>query len=371
MAKQSQQLPLMLAAMVLGVIAASKSRSGDAGQAMIMGSQAAFMQNQLSFSRDMEREADRVGFGVMTQAGYAPQGAAAMFEKLQYAARLNDNGSYPYLRSHPLNSERIADMQGRFQFKPGNAAALPLLMDHAMITARARVFTRPGVDVLRQWVDAAGASEFARASPAQQAGILYAAALSANELRDFKAAWTDYQATSAWYTQHFGLIPSDICVLPDGSPGATFFRLDLGDTPADHHTLAMAQSVVCRYGHSAFELVDPDAVGVGQQVLQNGGWQHSWGIGRHLLGSQIFDYWQDPWGNKHEHYCDGDLFTADVPTGVHAVSREAMAQWGPTMPRSFTKPSFTPASIVALFRNLRRSPDLTLSKLRTLAKIFA
>jgi len=188
MTKQSQQLPMMLAAMVLGVIAASKSRNGDAGQAMIVGGQAAFMQNQLSFSRDMEREADRVGFGVMTQAGYAPQGAAAMFEKLQYAARLNDNGSYPYLRSHPLTTERIADMQGRFQFKPGTDAALPLLMDHAMITARARVLTRPGVDVLRLWVDAAGASEFARSSPAQQAGTLYAAALSANELREFKAA---------------------------------------------------------------------------------------------------------------------------------------------------------------------------------------
>jgi hypothetical protein len=48
-----------------------------------------------------------------------------------------------------------------------------------------------------------------------------------------------------------------------------------------------------------------------------------------------------------------------------------MAQWGPTMPRSFTKPRFTPASIAALFRNLHRSPDLTLSKLRTLAKLFA
>ena len=181
MTKQSQQMPLMLAAMVLGAIAASKSRSGDAGQAM-------FMQNQLSFSRDMEREADRVGYGVMTQAGFAPQGAAAMFEKLQYASRLNDNGSYPYLRSHPLNSERIADMQGRFQFKPGTSAALPLVMDHAMITARARVLTRPGVDVLRQWADAPGGSEFARGSPPQQAGMLYAAALSASELRDFKAA---------------------------------------------------------------------------------------------------------------------------------------------------------------------------------------
>ncbi|VWX59521.1 putative Zn-dependent protease, contains TPR repeats [Burkholderiales bacterium 8X] len=190
MAKQSKQMPLLLAGMVLGMIAAGKSRSPDAGQAVLMGSQAAFMQNQLSFSRDMEREADRVGFGVMTQAGYAPQGAAAMFEKLQYASRLNDNGSYPYLRSHPLNSERISDMQGRFQFRPGTAPVMPLAMDHAMIASRARVLSRPGVDLLRLWINAADSGEFARSSAAQQAGILYAAALSASELRDFKQART-------------------------------------------------------------------------------------------------------------------------------------------------------------------------------------
>lgn len=200
MAKQSRDMPLMLAALVLGVIAASKSRSGDAGQAMIMGSQAMAMQNQLNFSRDMEREADRVGFGVMTQAGFAPQGAASMFEKLQYASRLNDNGSYPYLRSHPLNSERISDMQARFQFRgdgaaPNDASAGPrtatapaLRMDHAIVAARARVLSRPGVDVLRLWIDAASGTEFARRSPAQQAGMLAAAALAANELRDQRAA---------------------------------------------------------------------------------------------------------------------------------------------------------------------------------------
>jgi predicted Zn-dependent protease len=188
MDKQSKQLPLLLAGMILGAIAASKSRNGDAGQAVIMGSQAAFMQNQLSFSRDVEREADRIGYGVMTQAGYAPQGAASMFEKLQHASRLNDNGSYPYLRSHPLTSERIADMQSRFQLQPGAATPVPLAMDHAMIAARARVLTRPGVDVLRLMVNAPSSGEFDRGSAAQQAGTLYAAALAANELRDFQAA---------------------------------------------------------------------------------------------------------------------------------------------------------------------------------------
>lgn len=187
MAKQSRDMPLMLAALVLGMIAATKSGSGDAGQAVIMGSQAMAMQNQLNFSRDMEREADRVGFGVMTQAGFAPQGAASMFEKLQYASRLNDNGSYPYLRSHPLNSERISDMQARTPPR-GDGATPAAQMDHAIVAARARVLSRPGVDLLRQWIDAASGMEFSRRSPAQQAGMLTAGALAANELRDPRAA---------------------------------------------------------------------------------------------------------------------------------------------------------------------------------------
>ncbi|WP_205527254.1 VOC family protein [Solimonas sp. K1W22B-7] len=180
----------------------------------------------------------------------------------------------------------------------------------------------------------------------------------------------DYQATSAWYTRHFGFIPSDVQLLPDGSPAVSFLRLDLGETPADHHTLALAQGFAALYSHSAFEVIDADAVGMGQRVLRERGWRHAWGIGRHILGSQIFDYWQDPWGDKHEHYCDGDLFTASRPTGHHPVSRDAMAQWGPPMPASFTKPRLSFAKLVALVRNLRRSPDLSLRKLLTLARLF-
>ncbi|MFZ5528758.1 MAG: VOC family protein [Pseudomonadota bacterium] len=181
----------------------------------------------------------------------------------------------------------------------------------------------------------------------------------------------DFQATCAWYTRHFGFIPSDVQVLPDGSPAVTFLRLDLGDTPADHHTLALAQGFMPTYSHSAFEVLDTDAVGMGQRVLRERGWRHAWGMGRHILGSQVFDYWQDPWGDKHEHYCDGDLFTADLRTGVFPVSREAMSQWGPPMPASFTKPSLSPANLKAMWRSLRRSPDVTVAKLVQLARLFA
>jgi catechol 2,3-dioxygenase-like lactoylglutathione lyase family enzyme len=136
----------------------------------------------------------------------------------------------------------------------------------------------------------------------------------------------DYQATSAFYTRHFGLIPSDVQVLPDGSPAVTFFRLDRGETPTDHHTLALAQGLLSTFSHAAFEVVDADAVGVGHRVLRERGYQHAWGLGRHILGSQLFDYWSDPWGDKFEHYCDGDLFTAEAT--VLVPSRHGLVQVG-------------------------------------------
>ncbi|CAE7487025.1 mhpA [Symbiodinium microadriaticum] len=126
-----------------------------------------------------------------------------------------------------------------------------------------------------------------------------------------------YQAMSAWYTECFGLIPSDVEVLPDGSPAVAFFRFDCGDVPSDHHSIAMAQSFADKHAHSAFEVIDQDAVGIGQAMLRKRGYNHAWGMGRHILGSQIFDYWRDPFGEMFEHYCDGDVFTADVPTGIH------------------------------------------------------
>jgi len=180
----------------------------------------------------------------------------------------------------------------------------------------------------------------------------------------------DYQATSEWYTRHFGFIPSDVQVLPDGSPAVAFMRLDRGDKPADHHTLALAQTFAPALNHVSFEVIDPDAIGMGHRLLRDRGWKPAWGIGRHFLGSQIFDYWQDPWGDKHEHYCDGDLFTADQPTGVHPASRAGMAQWGQVMPKSFTRPKLEFSTLVALVRGLRNSPDVTVSKLRTLMKLF-
>lgn len=181
--QEKRQTPWVIGAMILGALAASKSP--DAANAVVAGSQALAIQNQLNFSRDMEREADRIGFGVLTQAGFEPQGFVTMFEKLQQAARLNDNGAFPYLRTHPMNTERMADMQSRQQLAGRTAATSPGI-EHGLMSARARVLSNPGVDALRAQVREADA--IAGQPRARQAAILYAAALAAAKLRNTEAA---------------------------------------------------------------------------------------------------------------------------------------------------------------------------------------
>lgn len=181
-AKDSAQTPWLIGAMILGALAASKS--ADAGSALMVGGQAVAAQNQLNFSRDMEREADRVGFGVMTQAGFDPLGFVTMFDKLQQAARLNDSGNYPYLRSHPLTTERIADMQSRLPLGAPHAVANAPTLLHAMMSTRAKVLSNPGVDALRSWLAQADDAGSRVLPVAQQAGTVYGAALAASLLRE-------------------------------------------------------------------------------------------------------------------------------------------------------------------------------------------
>jgi predicted Zn-dependent protease len=184
--RQGAQAPWMMGALILGALAASKNPG--AANAVIVGGQAVALQTQLNFSRDMEREADRVGFGVMTQAGFEPQAFVSMFEKLQQASRLNDSGGFPYLRSHPLTTERMADMQSRVAQGTAAGAVRPPEMEHALVAARARVLSNANVDALRTWSLEVAPARLVRLSAPAQAASLYGATLAAMKLRDFAAA---------------------------------------------------------------------------------------------------------------------------------------------------------------------------------------
>ena len=191
--QQARTTPLLITAMILGALAASKSP--NAAQVAIVGGQALAAQSQLNFSRDMEREADRVGFNVMTDAGFDSRGVASMFEKLQQASRINDNGSFPYLRTHPLTTQRIAEAQARRQLdlqqaQPNQATAsesAQARLLHAVMAARASVLADPGVDALRAMV-AQAQRQAAPGTDARNTGNLYAGALAAAKLRDFALA---------------------------------------------------------------------------------------------------------------------------------------------------------------------------------------
>lgn len=176
--QQQRQSPLMIGSMILGLLAAS--RNPQAAQAVLVGGQAVAVQTQLNFSRDMEREADRVGYAVATQAGFEPAGFVSMFEKLQQASRLNDSGGFPYLRSHPLTTERIADMQARHQLLPARVHTLPDAR-HALLSARARVLSQPHVDALRHFSQEGNTPH---TDPTRLAAALYAATLADIRLRE-------------------------------------------------------------------------------------------------------------------------------------------------------------------------------------------
>ncbi len=183
-ANSSRQSLVGMAALLLGVLAASRAgnSSGDATQAVIVGSQAAMVQGQLNFSRDMEREADRIGWGVHQGAGFAPQGMTAMFERLESAYRLTDSGSFPYLRSHPLTVDRIGEARARVDAVPATVARAVLrpTLDHQLMQARARVLMDTSVQSLRRWQ----ATEAGALTGGERLAALYASALASLELRE-------------------------------------------------------------------------------------------------------------------------------------------------------------------------------------------
>lgn len=109
--KQSQSAMLMMASLLVAVLAARSN--SDVSQAAIAAGQAGAIQSQLGYTRSFEREADRVGLETLESAGFDVRGMPGFFERLQRATRMYENNAPAYLRTHPLTTERIADMENR------------------------------------------------------------------------------------------------------------------------------------------------------------------------------------------------------------------------------------------------------------------
>ncbi len=143
---QKQDMLIPLAAMVLGALAARSSP--DVAMATMLGGQGYAMQRQLNFSRDAEREADRVGLQILGEGGFDTSGMVAFFGRLQSATRAYNDSAPAYLQSHPLTTERIADIQARIRDQ--RYRQRPDSIEFQLIRARVRVLQDPSAQGLRE-----------------------------------------------------------------------------------------------------------------------------------------------------------------------------------------------------------------------------
>ncbi|KAK4032705.1 Metapyrocatechase 2 [Parachaetomium inaequale] len=156
-----------------------------------------------------------------------------------------------------------------------------------------------------------------------------------HKLGHFGCCVTDFAKAFEFYTTRFNLKPSDVIHDPAGRDVTTFLHLDRGMEQVDHHTFFFFEGPKYHVHHSSFEVHDFDIQALGHQWLRDKDYDLVWGVGRHVLGSQIFDYWWDRSGFILEHYVDGDLVDETTPISRSEAGPDSLHVWGPPLPATF------------------------------------
>jgi len=156
----------------------------------------------------------------------------------------------------------------------------------------------------------------------------------------------NFRESELWWKKHFGLVTSDeIHEVGDTSRviGA-FMRFDRGEAYTDHHSIFLigndgsgpiGNGQGRQFFHAAYEVANLDDLFVGNTYLKEkrdagAPYHHARGIGRHINGSQVYDYWHDPFGHQLEHWTDGDQFNLADGSNRADVKQLFASQWGPT-----------------------------------------
>ena len=146
----------------------------------------------------------------------------------------------------------------------------------------------------------------------------------------------NFEKTLGWYREMLGFRCSDEFYEGEKSNVVgSFNRLDRGEDYVDHHAFFCIRGEKSGLNHLSYEAADIDDVMVGHEHLQQKGYQHMWGIGRHRIGSQFFDYWADPWGRVHEHWADTDVLNVHAPATLMERSAGIQGPWGQPIPEIF------------------------------------
>jgi catechol 2,3-dioxygenase-like lactoylglutathione lyase family enzyme len=131
--------------------------------------------------------------------------------------------------------------------------------------------------------------------------------------------------TLEWFRHTFGLLPTDEFYRDDKSNlVGSFHRLDRGMEPVDHHVLNCYRGLVPGLQHVSYVVQDIDDLFIGHNhLVRLGKYEHMRGVGYHVPGGQVFDYWLDPWGQMHEHWITTRAFTAKSLRNLMPAPKEA------------------------------------------------
>jgi len=146
-----------------------------------------------------------------------------------------------------------------------------------------------------------------------------------------------FHETVGWFREMLGFgCSDDVYAGEKNNLIGSFNRCDRGDAYVDHHVFFCLNHAKTGLNHLSFEVPDIDDVAMGHDYLaQFDKHEHMWGIGRHVLGSQVYDYWADPWGRVHEHWADSDRLNLANGSNLVAAEEALTSQWGEAPPAKF------------------------------------
>jgi predicted Zn-dependent protease len=262
--QQKQDALIPLAALVLAALAARGS--GDAAMGVVAGGQGLAIQRQLNFSRDAEREADRVGFQIMAQGGYDTSGMVAFFGRMQAASRVYSDLMPAYLRSHPLTSERISDIQARIREVPYRQRIDNL--EFHLIRARARVLQDGSTQGLAEAATAFEAQAKVQ-NRQQQAGAQYGLAFLALKKGQLAQAQTMLDKARATMRRTEGTFSTGQAA-SDGAAVFTALALDIKLAPTQPAAVKLEGLKEAEQAYRQFPLVRSIASQYAEAMIING-----------------------------------------------------------------------------------------------------
>ncbi|MCK9388842.1 MAG: M48 family metalloprotease [Sulfuritalea sp.] len=221
--KSGQGQVTSMLALAVAILAARSSPDLAVGAAMA--GQGAAIQNQLNYSRDFEREADRIGLGLLERSAFDIRDMGSFFERLQKFGRLYENNAPGYLRTHPLTTERLADMGNRIQGRPYKQVADSL--DFQLVRAKLRAQNGTSRDAVTEFETRLKDRSFAGSEAAMRYGLaqarirdgnLGAAETELNEVRRIKAVSPMIETLAAQLRLKQGDAPAAVKILRDAQP---------------------------------------------------------------------------------------------------------------------------------------------------------